>query len=173
MATTIEEVAAHEAGHCVMALAMGVTVKGISAMNGSNPGSFLDSPDMTFGAEFVEETMYCLEARFTYLIAVGGFAGETILHGAIEPRGALDDLAQLRGVGLTDFHIQGFTGIAIEVLYDNISVWNEICTAAVQGIKTGNAFAVEGLAMHKLFNQTGKRFMDFHKLEDVLPLSDM
>jgi hypothetical protein len=173
MATTIEEVAAHEAGHCVMALAMGVTVKGISAVNGSHPGSQLDSPDMTFASEFIVETMYCLEARLTYLIAVGGFAGETILHGAIEPRGALDDLSRLRGVGLTDFHIQGFTGIAIDVLNENISVWNEIRAAAIQGIKTVNVFAVEGLAMHKLFNQTGKRFTDFHKLEEVLPISDM
>lgn len=173
MATTIEEVAAHEAGHCVIALAMSVTVKGISAMIGSHPKSILNCPDMTFAAEFVMDTMNSLEARLTYLIAVGGFAGETILHGAIEPRGALDDLALLRKAGLTDLHIQGFTGIAMEILNDNISIWNEIRAGAVRGIKAGNAIAVEGRAMHKLFDQSGKRFMEFHKLEGVLPITDM
>jgi hypothetical protein len=75
-----------------VALATGVEVKGISAMTGAHPESFLEDPDQTFASEFVIETLRRLEARLTYLIAVGGFAAETILSGAIEPRGAVDHL---------------------------------------------------------------------------------
>jgi hypothetical protein len=171
MATTIGQVAAHEAGHCVLSLAIGgVQLVGITQMEGSHPDSCLMEPDWTFATEYVFESWSNVtDFRLTYLVATGGFAGETVHEQAIELRGAADDLNKLRNTALlTDNQIQELTGIAVDVINDNLMLWNDIRNAAIRGIESKKPVVVGGLAMHERFNQIGKKFTSFSALDRLL-----
>jgi hypothetical protein len=169
MAVTIDQVAAHEAGHAVVAMAFGVRVKAIRGMVGNPSDSFLVGVFETFSTEFDMQTMRLLEARPTYMIAVGGFAGEIAHEGIVEPRGALDDLIRLRKVNLNDFQIQLLTGVAMEIIEENRQLWEEIYNAVLVAIQHSQTAFIPGDAMSQRFEQIGKRFTDTAKLEALLP----
>src|SRR6266566_4001745 len=103
MAITLEQAAAHEAGHAVLGLAMGAKLLDITMIVGKDPKALLPgSPDATLATSFVPTSTTHIEARRTYLIAVGGMAGEIVFEGAFHTDGAADDLARLKSVNLGD-----------------------------------------------------------------------
>lgn len=169
MAITTDQVAAHEAGHAVVAMALGVRVIAITGIIGQHADSFLVGAFETFSTEFDMQTMRLLEARATYLLAVGGFAGEITHEGIVEPRGALDDLTRLRQVGVTNFQIQLLMGVAIEIIEENRPVWDEIYNAALCAIDARQTMIVPGEIMQRRFVQIGKQFTDVAKLEAIMP----
>jgi len=169
MAITTDQVAAHEAGHAVVAMALGVRVTAITGIVGKHADSFLVGAFETFNTELDMQTMYLLEARATYLIAVGGFAGEIAHEGIVEPRGALDDLTRLRQVDLTDFQIQLLTGVAMEIIEENRQLWEEIYYAALCAIEARQTMIVPGEIMQRRFAQIGKQFTDTARLEAMMP----
>ena len=172
MASTLEEVAAHEAGHAVVIMAVGVPVVRFVGIVGKHPDSFLDQPFETFAVEPDVVVLRQLEARLTYLCTVGGFAGETTHQQAIEPKGALDDLTRLRNAGLTDTHIQLLTSVAIEIIADNRRLWELVYDAILYSIQRSKNANIDGHLMNARFSQIGKRFTDTEKLDAVLAPDD-
>ncbi len=170
MGTTLEQVAAHEAGHAILGLAAGWQLRNITTQPGKHPESFLPGmPDATLATNFVLPLPQ-IEARLTYLIAAGGMAGEIVLHGKYHLPGAGDDLAKLKAVNLSDHEIEGLIQIATRALNANLSLWKKTKRRMLSGLERKQAVLVEGIPINTLFKHTGKRFTDFAGLDKILPL---
>jgi|ERR1700730_3039809 len=166
-----QSVAAHEAGHVVVAMATGTQVLEITGVDGELPDSSLMGPQKMFYTKINIETLLPLDARLTYLWVVGGFAGEATHEGVVERQGALDDLSALRKAHLTDFQIQLLTGVAMEIIDDNRKLWEMIHDAVLLVIETGQTPpTVPGNLMHARFERIGKRFTNMARIDEVLPL---
>jgi hypothetical protein len=170
MAQTIAQVAAHEAGHAVVSMAVGVPIVSISGMVGKHPDSFLVGVYESFSTEIDKRSLLLLEARLTYLCAVGGFAGEVAHEGIIEPKGALDDLTRLRQVHLTDFQIQLLTGVAMEIIGDNRRLWEDIFDTALCAFQGSQNAFIPGGPINRRFGEIGKKFTNVARLDEVLPM---
>ncbi len=172
MAMTIEQVAAHEAGHAVVGMALGVPIIAIMGRMGRHPGSLLGAGVFeTFATDMDAQAMRLLEPRQTYLVRVGGFAGELARFGVIEPQGALDDLTRLRDVGLTNAQILVLTDVAEGVLKDNRRLWEKVFDAAFQTFSANQTSDVPVEMLRRWFTQIEKRFTDTALLERLLPES--
>jgi hypothetical protein len=169
MGTTIEQVAAHEAGHAIVGLAVGRKLLNISMMQGQHPeAQFTNTPDVSFITEFTPTTKQ-IEGRLTYLAAAAGMAGEVVLEGAFHTPGAEDDLSRLREVKLNDTQIQGLTNIAVKIITANLTLWQKVSRRALSGIERGQPTLVEGAGVNALFKEVGKKFTDFSELDQLLP----
>lgn len=131
MAITIDQAAAHEAGHAVVTMAVGVQVTAITGMVGQHTDSFLVGAFETFATEFDIPAYNLLESRLQYLCVVAGIAGELAHEGTVEPQGALDDLTRLRQVNLTNHEILLLSDVAFEIIAENRQVWEQIYNAVL------------------------------------------
>lgn len=169
MAHDFQGVAAHEAGHAVVIMAVGVPITKFGGMVGKHPNSFLDNPFETFPVEHNPDVFQAtLEPRLQYLTVVGGFAGETTHQGYIEPKGALDDLTRPREVALTNAEIQLLTGLAMEVIAENRKLWEQIYDAVLFNISRSQNAMIPGEVFNNQFAEIGKRFTDISKLDNIL-----
>lgn len=139
-------------------------------MVGQHPDSFLVGVYESFSTEIDLASLKLLEARLTYLCAVGGFAGEIAHEGIIEPQGALDDLTRLRQVNLTNFQIQLLTGVASEIISDNRRLWEEVYNAALYAFQRSQSAFISGEPINRRFTMIGKKFVNMARLDEVLPL---
>jgi hypothetical protein len=170
MAMKIEQVAAHEAGHAVVGMALGVPITAITGRMGRYPGSLLGAGVFeTFATDMDTQAMLLLEPRQQYLVRVAGFAGELAHCGVIEPRGALDDLTRLRDVGLTNAEILVLTDVAEGILKDNRRLWERVYSVAFQTFSAGQTSDVPFEVLRQWFTQIEKRFTDTALLERLLP----
>ncbi|SRR6266480_4160539 len=171
MATTHEQVAAHEAGHAIVGLAVGRKLLNITMIEGKHPEARLPgSPNATFITNLVPTTAQ-IEARLTFLQAVGGMAGEIVLEGEYHKEGAAGDLAELQ-TQVDDAQIQGLTKIAETIINANFALWHKIYRRMLSGIERGQTVLVEGAAINALFKHVGKQFTDHSELDRLLPLED-
>jgi hypothetical protein len=173
MATENDQVAAHEAGHCVVSQAVGIEIKGIVCIPGRYPGSHLPaSVDYTFATDFVNMRVVT-DFRFTYLAALGGIAGELVAFGYVEPFGAQDDLHHLRNAGLPNDLICDLSDVAVDIIRDNLAVWNKIRTASLPRISQRFPTILAGIPLTNLFKSQGKRLTDLARLDQLISREDV
>jgi hypothetical protein len=168
-----DEMAAHEAGHAVVAVATGLEIEGIYGVSGQHPTSNLVGAERAYFVKYRNFTSI-RDPRFGFLILVGGFAGETISHKSVHYLGAMDDLDKLKRKGkLPDILIQELTGVAIEIIDENRKIWDEIRKKVSHKMRLLRPTLFEGAAIMARFKQIGKSFNDLAKLEALVPIANM
>jgi hypothetical protein len=164
----IVQCAAHEAGHAVVTMAVGVPLNWIVGEEPS-PSAAWSGASNTFYTQHDRDTFGLLDMRLQYLTVAAGFAGETVLTGMVDPVRAQEDLVSLHACKLTNEEIQLLTAVAIGVVQENRKVWEMIHEAIVYLHANDMPLTIEGLFLNSQFRHQGKRFTDTQKLFEILP----
>jgi hypothetical protein len=163
------QVAAHEAGHAVVLLALGVPVDHISRVAGPNGSPLINGMERYVTMPDIP-AITALEPRLQYLTFVGGMAGETTHTAFVDIAGAASDLAPLREVNLTDNQIDCATIVALEIIRENRQLWERIHDVVLAGILQRKMVFVRRVVLDQWFVRLGKRFSNMPMLDSVLPL---
>jgi hypothetical protein len=92
-----ERGAAHEAGHIVVALSLGVTLDKVSRVESAQLPDILQREgfDSSVATDYTD-SLHEIEPRRQFLIAVGGMAGENLVLGVYNRKGAAHDIESLK-----------------------------------------------------------------------------
>lgn len=142
-----EVTAYHEAGHAVIALALGRTIHKVSALpNRERLG------ECRFGKGNAKPTDDWLEREI--LIALGGLAAETRFTGAYATDGAAQDLRFVRRLALerkSERAVERYEQRMldkVEYMLADDGMWNAVCLIAAELLKHGT---ISGRAARHLF----------------------
>jgi hypothetical protein len=162
-----EQVAAHEAGHVVVGLAVGMQLMNIERIQGKPSDSYLsDSVKQAFATNFREPVGF--DERLRHLNTAAGMAGEALFSGGTyyEEIGK-DDLTRLRNAGLSETQIAELRLLAVDVLQANPTLFEDIWNTILNAIANNQSELINGPLVTHHFTIRGKKFTDFAKLEKI------
>lgn len=165
-----ERGAAHEAGHMVVALALGVRVIRVSRDNGANVPTILREQgfDAAVGVDYSSE-IHKLETRRQFVVTFGGMAGETLSFGFYSKQSAAHDLEAIKPNFLSEKQVQVLVDIGQSMIRTNLGVFNYVKEQLRVWLNNPNAAPLLGDAFNQRFLERGKQVDISEQLNTLLP----
>jgi hypothetical protein len=164
-----ERVSAHEAGHIVVALSLGVAVDKVRKVEGAELPKILrlEGFDSSVATDF-SESVHGIEPRRQFLITVGGMAAETLLLGSYHKGGAAHDLDSLRPNVLNETQIKGLVEVAQLMLLPNLFVLRYVREQLFRWLNNSSAAPLSGDPFNRRFFEKGCKVQIAEHLDRVL-----
>lgn len=161
-----EQVAAHEAGHVIVGLAVGMQLKNIVRIEGKPSDSYLsDSIKQVFATDF--HVPDGLDERLRLLNRAAGMAGEVLVSRKYYEEIGKDDLQRLRDAGLSENQIGELRLLAVDILQANHAFSQDVWNTILDAIERNQTELINGAAVTSAFAIRGNKFTDFAKLEKI------
>jgi hypothetical protein len=166
-----ERGAAHEAGHMIVALALGVLVIKVSRDSGANIPTVLREQgfDAAVGVDYSDE-IHKLEPRRQFVAAFGGMAGETLSFGFYNKQSAAHDFEAIKPNVLSDKQVQGLVDIGQSMILANLGIFNYVKVQLRVWLDNPNAAPLLGDTFNQRFLQRGKQVDISEQLNTLLPV---
>jgi hypothetical protein len=161
--------AAHEAGHTVVGMSLGLNVDDIRRCEGSDVPGSLQAVGLRAAVVVRFTNLQQIEPRLQYLLAVGGMAAETLIYGNYDRAAATFDLDALRPIGLSEPEIDGLIRIARLVLQENLEFLHYVRTTLEQHINAPENILIIGACLNAKFKECGQKTDVFSDLDRLLP----
>jgi hypothetical protein len=165
--TIDRQMAAHEAGHAVVGLAIGRRLRKIERIQGRPADSHLsESIRETFITTFHPEKDG-VEERLQLLNTAAGMAGESYFSKKHYAEIGQDDLARLCDAGLSETQIDKLIHLGGDTLHANHTFFEDIWNEILNAINRNQSDLINGALVNSHFMARGKKFTDFAKLEKI------
>ncbi len=169
MPTVEEQVCAHEAGHAVIGLAVGMQLHSIEAINGRPLDSHLHDSVRRALVTIFSTPIEDVEERLRHLVMAAGMAGEAIFSGKRYEEIGKDDLVRLGNAGLSENQIKKLIALgADDVLHPNHALFEDIWNTELDALEHNQLVLIHGATVNAYFALHGKRFTRFDKLDQIL-----
>jgi hypothetical protein len=169
MRTVDEQICAHEAGHAVIGMAVGMQLQSIQAINSRPLDSYLSDSIGRALVTIFSTPIEDIEERLRHLVMAAGMAGEAIFSGKRYEEIGKDDLVRLGNAGLSENQIKKLIAFgADDVLYPNHALFEDIWNSELDALEHDQLILIHGAPVNAHFALRGKRFAGFDKLDQIL-----
>jgi hypothetical protein len=172
VASDFDRVAAHEAGHTVTGLSLGIAVEFIELLTPENvPQALRDRAFHGGLAVQFSTAILRLEPRRQFLVAVGGIAAEELIFQKHDELAAAADFECLKPNVLTQAEIAGLIAIAQKLLSSNLEFFNRLRLSIRQRLETSqDRILLQGAGINVNFTKRGVQLDVSADLDAQLPV---